>query len=334
MLQFDAKRVGALLAVGIAFCVLPFILPATMLPEITRLAVLAGAAMTLNLLVGATGLISMGQGLFFGLGAYAVAIGTIKHGLRYEYAALIGLALSIPLSLVAAVISLRARHLFFGLLTLAIGQVAFVLVARSYELTGGDDGLVGVTVPPWLDSDMARHLFAVGVLVAVGLFLLRLLASPFGTMLAAVRDNSDRIASLGGNPKLYEIMSMMIAGVLGTIFGIVSATTEGNVDPHLFSWMTSAMLLMMVALGGRSIFLGPILGTVVLEMSRVYVQIHSANSDLVVGLLVIVCALLFPEGLGTPFVAFVGKRLAKRGANGPANALASLDTTNTTGGHQ
>lgn len=324
MQYFDKKNIGALCAVGGVFCVLPFVMPTSMLPELTRLVVLAGAAMTLNLLVGATGLISMGQGLFFGFGAYAVAIGTIKLGVPYWRAALFGLVVAVPLSAVVALISLRARHLFFGLLTLAIGQVAFVLVARSYELTGGDDGLVGVAIPAWLEPDMARHLLAVGVLVGVGLFLLRLLASPFGTMLGAVRDNADRIASLGGNPKLYEIMAMVIAGTLGTVFGILSATTEGNVDPQMFSWATSAMLLMMVALGGRSLFLGPILGTVLLELSRAYTQIHSANADLVVGVLVIVCAVLFPEGLAPPVNDFIGRRLTGRLSRGDGNSMTSF----------
>jgi branched-chain amino acid transport system permease protein len=312
MQQFDLRRTGAFLIVCIALGVLPLLLPDTMTRELTRLAVLAGSATVLNLLVGTTGLISMGQGLFLGFGAYAIAICTIKYGIPYWYAALLGVTLAFPLSLLVALISLRARHLFFGLLTLAIGQVAFVLVARSYDLTGGDDGMVGIPVPSWLEMDLARHVLAVAVLAAIGLLLLHLLASPFGTMLAAVRDNADRVGSLGGNPRLYEIAAMVITGVLGTIFGIVSATTEGSVDPAMFSWTTSATLLMMVALGGRSIFLGPIIGTAVLELSRVYVQVHSANSDLVVGMIVIGCAVLFPEGLGHAFSVLAGKLSATR----------------------
>ena len=314
MLHFDLKRVGSLLAMGLIFALLPLVLPGTMQREITRLAVLAGSAMTLNLLVGAIGLISLGQGLFYGFGAYVVAVATINFHVSYWHAVLLALVLTVPLSLLVALISLRARHLFFGLLTLAIGQVAFIMVSRSYDLTGGDDGLIGVPVPAWLESGLPRHFVAVAILVAVGLFLLRLLASPFGTMLAAVRDNADRVASLGGNPWLYEVAVMVVGGFLGTIFGIVSATTEGNVDPGMFSWVTSAMFLMMVALGGRATFIGPVIGAVVLELSRVYVQMHSANSDLVVGMIVIVCAVLFPEGLGRAFHFLVSGRAGKRGS--------------------
>jgi branched-chain amino acid transport system permease protein len=298
MEQFNARRIAPLLAVAVIFALLPLVLSAATLPQATRVVVLAGTAMSLNLLVGATGLISMGQGLFFGLGAYVVALGTIRFNLGWTASAALALAVCLPLSLVVALISLRAKHLFFGLLTLAIGQVAFVFVSRNYKLTGGDDGLVGVTVPQWMDSDIAQHYFALAVLVLAGLALLRLLASPFGATLGAVRDNPDRVASLGGNPKLYEIGAMVAGGLLGTVFGIVWSCTEGSVEPNLFSWVTSAMLLMMVALGGRSMFLGPVIGAVILEVTRAWLQARSSNADLVVGIVVIACAVFFPEGVG------------------------------------
>jgi branched-chain amino acid transport system permease protein len=306
MEQFNARRLAPVFTCMVVLCLLPFVLSAAALPELTRLVVLAGVAMTLNLLVGATGLISMGQGLFFGFGAYVVALGTIRFHMGYGAAALLALAVSLPLSLLVALISLRARHLFFGLLTMAIGQVAFVFVSRNYKLTGGDDGLVGVEVPKWLDSGLAHHYFAVGVFFVVAVGLLRLLAPPVGATLGAVRDNPDRVASLGGNPKLYEIAAMLTAGVLATLFGVVWACTEGSVEPNLFSWVTSAMLLMMVALGGRAMFLGPLLGTVILEVSRAWIQTRSSNADLVVGGIVIACAVFFPEGIGPALKRMVG----------------------------
>lgn len=304
MEKFSAQRLAALLAAGLALCLLPLLLSPAALPEITRIVVLAGVAMCLNLLVGTSGLISMGQGLFLGFGAYAVALATLRFGRSFGEAALIAIVLSVPLSFIVALISLRARHLFFALLTMAVSQVAFVLVSRNYDLTGGDDGLFGIEPPAWLQSDLAQHYFAVAVFVAVSLVLVRLLASPFGATLGAIRDNPDRIASLGGNPKLYEVAVMVIGGVLTTVFGVVWAATEGGVEPNLFSWVTSALLLMMVALGGRSIFLGPLLGVLILEVSRVYLHKYSANSDLVVGALVIVCAVFFPEGVGPALQGF------------------------------
>lgn len=319
MQRFDFASVLPLAVIAALFALAPLVLPAAHLPAVTRLLVISGAAISLNVMVGATGLLSMGQGLFLGLGAYAVALGTIRFRLDYWTASALALALAVPLAALVALVSLRARHLFFGLITMAIGQVGFVFVSRNYQFTGGDDGLVGVVLPRWLDNDFAQHFFALGVFLVVGLMLLKVLASPFGAMLSAVRDNPNRVASLGGNPKTFEFVAMLLASVLGTLFGALWSCTEGSVEPGLISWVMSAMLLMMVALGGRSLFIGPVIGAAVLELSRDYVQAQSSNADLVVGLIVIACAVFFPEGLGLAFKA-LARRLAPASDAGTAAA--------------
>ena len=298
MEKFTLQRFLGLLAVGIVLCFVPMMIKASLLPEATRLVVLAGTAMVLNLLVGTTGLTSMGLGLLFGLGAYVVAVGLVKFGLSYGQTAVLALALSIPVSLLTAVIALRARHLFFGLLTMAMGQVAYVIVSRGFRLTGGDEGLVVTGLPDMLDSSKVQYYTALGALLLVALILMRVLASPFGALLGAVRDNYDRVASTGANPKHYEIAAMVLAGFLATGLGVIWSGTETSVDPSLLSWVTSTMLLMMVAIGGRRTFLGPLLGAAILEVSRAYVQSFSTHSNLVVGALVILCAVSFPEGIG------------------------------------
>lgn len=308
MEQLSIRRILFLLVLGLAAALLVLVIPEARLPGVTRVVMLTGGVMSLNLLIGNAGLVSMGHGLFLGFGAYVVAVANIKHGISLGLAAAAALAGSIVVASIAGVIALRARALFFALLTLALGQIAYVFVARNYTLTGGDDGLVGVTVPAWLDSDVAQHFLAVVVTVAICLAVMVLLASPFGAALRAVRDNADRVASLGGNPKLYEFTAFVIAGVLASISGIVAAATDQAVEPNLISWITGATLLVMVALGGRFTFFGPILGVVVLELTRSYVQTHSSHADLVVGLLVMLCAVAFPEGIGPRLKALVSWR--------------------------
>ena len=305
MESLTLRRVIALALAGLLVAMLPLVVSTAALPGITQIVVLAGTAMGLNLLVGAAGLVSMGQGLFFGLGAYGVAIANIKYGVSYGSAAFIALMITVPIAALCAFIALRAKALFFALLTLALGQVAYVFVARSYTLTGGDDGMVGLILPAWLSDDVAQHVFAAAVTTLVCLTLLILLASPFGATLRAVRDNRERVASLGGNPKFYEFTAFVIAGVLVAVMGTVWVATEGSVEPTVLSWTTSAILLVMVALGGRSMFVGPIIGTIVLETSRTFIQAHSSHSDLVVGLLVVLCAVAFPEGIGPPIFAYI-----------------------------
>ena len=292
------RRALSIVLLGLTAALLVLVVPESRLPAVTRTVMLAGAAMSLNLLIGNAGLVSMGHGLFLGFGAYVVAIGSVKHGLSLSWCIALAISSAVVLAVVSAIVALRARALFFGLLTLALSQVAFVFVARNYALTGGDDGLVGITVPKWLDSDLTQHFVAVAVTTAVCLLLLMILASPFGAILRALRDNPERVASLGGHPKHIEFIAFVIAGVMAAIMGVVAAITDQAVEPTLISWTTGATLLVMVALGGRFTFLGPILGVVILETTRNLVQTHSEHSDLVVGLLVMGCALAFPEGIG------------------------------------
>lgn len=298
METLSARRIAGLLLLGLVAALLVFVIPDSHLRGMTRIVMLSGAVMSLNLLIGNAGLVSMGHGLFLGLGAYVVAVANIKFGVPLVWCALAAVPAALLVALVVGTIALRAKALFFALLTLALGQVAFVFVARSYSLTGGDDGLVGVEVPLWLESETAGYLLAVVVTTAVCALLLVLLASPFGATLRAVRDNPERVASLGGNPKLYEFAAFVIAGVLGAVMGIVSAATDRAVEPNIISWVTGATLLVMVALGGRFTFYGPIAGVVILELTRTNVQVFSTHADLVVGLLVVACAIAFPEGIG------------------------------------
>jgi branched-chain amino acid transport system permease protein len=301
MEHFTPRRILNLLAICAAFYAMPLLLSRAALPEATRIAVLAGTAISLNLLVGITGLISLAQGLFMGFGAYVTALGTLRYGLNFYQSGLLAVVATIPLSAIVALISLRARHLFFGLLTMAIGQVAFYFVSSQYELTGGEDGLAGVVVPHWLDSDLSHHITAVSVMLVVSLAILRLIGSPFGAVLAALRDNPDRVASLGGNPKLYEFVAFVLSGTFAAVYGVLFAAVEGNVDPTMISWTTSNLLIVMIALGGRFTFLGPIFGAVIIESVQAYTQSVSDNSDFVVGVLIIVCTLALPDGLGDIF---------------------------------
>ena len=293
-----SRKAMLVLSLGLLAALLVLVVPEARLHSFARVAILAGAAMSLNLLIGNAGLISIAQALFLGLGAYVIAVANIKYGVTFGKAAMFAIVASIVTSSVVAAIALRARALFFALLTLAIAQVFYVLVARNYDLTGGDDGLVGITIPMWADSEIAQYLLAVASTTVVSLALLALIASPFGATLRAIRDNSDRVASLGGNPKLYEFSAFVIAGVLASFSGVALAIIDRAVEPGLISWTTGTELLVMVALGGRSTFLGPIAGAVILELARSTVQRYSTHADLVVGLIVIACAVSMPEGIG------------------------------------
>lgn len=299
--QLSRRTIAAIIAIGVVVGALAYVVAPVDLSPLTRATVFIGAAMSLNLLIGNAGLISVGHGLFVGLGAYTVAVGTITFELPLAITVLIALGGSVVLALLTGLIALRAKALFFALLTLALSEVGFVYVSRSYAVTGGDDGLAGIPVPEWLFPAESQHLMAVAVTTVILLAVLVLLASPFGATLRAIRDNRDRVASLGGNPKLYELSAFMLAGVLGTVAGMSLAISDRLVTPEIISWTTGTLLLVMIAVGGRFSFFGPVLGVVLLELTRSEVQAVSVHADLVIGVVVIACAVAFPDGIAGRF---------------------------------
>jgi len=313
--RLSGTRIASVLILAVVAAALAWVVSPAALPGVTRIVVLAGAVMSLNLLIGNLGLISMGHGLFIGAGAYIVAVANVKYGVPVGQGALLAIGGAVLLAIVTGFMVLRARALFFALLTLAFSQVAFVFVARDYSLTGGDDGLVGIDIPAWLDGDVQKHLLAVATTTLVCLLILIMLASPFGATLRAIRDNRDRVASLGANPTFHEFVGYIIASALGAMVGVTAAVTREAVEPGVFSWVTGATLLVMVALGGRSAFFGPIVGLAILELTRSWVQSFSEHGDLAIGALVILCALLFPEGVA-PWAndVFAAHRARKREA--------------------
>lgn len=312
MERLSRTNVLVLVLLGIAVALLALVIPPAHLSGVGRTVMFAGAVMSLNLLVGNAGLISIGHGLFLGLGAYAVAIANITYGIAVGWAALIAISAAFVMAAITGAIALRARHLFFALLTLALGQVAFIWVSHNYDLTGGDDGLIGIEIPLWLWGDVQQYLLAVISTTLICLAMLVLLASPFGAALRAVRDNPQRVASLGQNPKIIEFAAFVISGVFGTLSGVIAALIDLSVSPETFSWVTGATLLVMVALGGRFSFYGPIVGVIILETSRTLVQMYSTHADLVVGLLVVLCAVLVPEGIVPPIKAWFAQRALPR----------------------
>lgn len=327
MERITLQRLATLICVGLFAAGLVLVVPESHMPGITRTVVLAGAAMTLNILIGNVGLISMGHGLFIGIGAYALAIANVKFGLSMWLGFVISVTVATFVGSAVAAIALRARHLFFSLLTLAIGQVGFVLVTRNYGWTGGDDGLVGIAVPDWLQTDIAQHLLAVATTSVISGLILVILASPFGVSLRAVRDNTERVASLGANPKLIEFSAMVLAGVLAAICGTVLAVTDQSVGPATLSWVTSATLLVMVALGGRSMFYGPILGVVVVETLRNFAHGFSEHSNILVGLVIICCAIAFPEGIASIATRVSRARLGRKNTLGQMDSIPTQRAT-------
>nr|WP_246206326.1 branched-chain amino acid ABC transporter permease [Propylenella binzhouense] len=233
----------------------------------TRVMILALAAMSLDLILGYGGLVSFGHAAFLGIGAYAVGIAA-EEGLTEGLAVFpLAIAAAALFALATGAVSLRTRGVYFIMITLAFGQMAF-FTAISLSAYGGDDGLtiwgrtefLGGTP---LEDDRAFYFVVLGCLAACYLLARAIVASRFGRVLQAARQSPGRVAALGLDPFAYQLAAYAIAGGFAGLAGALLANHTEFVSPAYMSWHRSGELIVMVILGGMGSFHGAILGAIV-----------------------------------------------------------------------
>ncbi|MGE5502840.1 MAG: branched-chain amino acid ABC transporter permease [Actinomycetota bacterium] len=295
---------------------------AFLMQKLTGVMILAVLAMSLDLLVGVCGLVSLGHAAFFGLGGYWLAM----LSPQYEAA---NLWVVLPLALLgtaaaAAVVgflSIRTSGIYFIMVTLAFGQMGFYFFNDS-KLAGGSDGtyiyvkpaveLFGRTVVD-LDSKVAFFYVAFGVLVGSYLLLRVLLASPFGRVVRAIGVNEHRVRGLGYNPAAYKLVTFTIGGTVAGLAGFLAATQYGFVNPAMLSWHQSGQVLVMVILGGMGTLFGPILGAFLLELARMGFESLTEHWLALLGAMIIAIVLVLPRGVAGLALDLAGARRADGG---------------------
>ena len=274
----SAKRSRSLAAELLTFSVLaalPFAVNSPFYVTMFTQAMIFGiAAMSLDLLLGYTGLASFGHAAFFGIGAYAAGL----VGVHFSAALPITLGASICGAALAAcvggLLAIRAAGIYFIFLTLALSQMVFAIAFKWRALTGGDDGLTGIPRPTlWLlDSvvdtadNKVYYLLTLIFFVLAYLLLRRIVSSSFGTVLVGIRENSGRMSTVGYHVQAYKIAAFAIAGAFAGLSGGLFAHQFQLVTPDQVHWQTSATLLIMVVLGGTGSLVGPALGALVIVL--------------------------------------------------------------------
>jgi branched-chain amino acid transport system permease protein len=275
---------------------------------VTKVMILAIFAMSLDLLVGYTGLVSFGHAAFFGVGAYALALATPK----YEAASL---WLTLPAAVLAAGLAacavglfvLRVRGVYFIMVTLAFAQM-FYFVVHDTDLGRGSDG-ISMNFKPTADLagirllDLANptHVYYVVLagLVAVFAFLRTLLRSPLGRALQGIHVNEHRMLSLGFPVFRYKLASFTIAGALGGLAGYLSALQFGFVNPELLSWHQSGNVLLMLILGGLGSLRGAVVGAFAFVLLQEAFQAVTGHWQLLFGATILLVVTFLPGGLGS-----------------------------------
>lgn len=250
-------------------------------------------AMSLDLLMGYTGLMSFGHAAFFGVGAYTVAVLGALFGIHPVLGALAAVCLAALLAVAIGFFCIRASGVYFIMLTLAFAQLLYTVALKWRSVTGGSDGMVA----PRLGSGVETYCAVLVMLVIVYFGLRRLIASPLGQVLIGIRENEARMRSAGYATARYKLLSFVIAGCLGAIAGALFAMHNGFVSPAVLFWMLSGEGMIMVVLGGTGTLVGPMIGTAVFLLLKHFVSLHSAHWELLVGATFIACVMFFKQGI-------------------------------------
>ena len=295
-----------LLAVLLALAAFPLVGEKFYIQFVTKVMIMALFAMSLDLLVGYAGLVSLGHALPFGLAAYALMLMTPEYqapGFWLSIAAsMSGAAIA---SLVVGLLVLRTSGIYFIMVTLAFGQMAYYYVHDSKHL-GGSDGKYIYVRPAlemfgWKPFDLENPAHFYYVVLALMVFVYTtiriLLASPFGRVVVAIRENEHRLRMLGYATFRYKLVCFILAGMLAGLAGWLAAAHDGLVNPEMLSWHQSGQLLMMVILGGMGTPAGPILGAAALKALELVFQGWTKHWQLLLGLFIVASVLFMPRGL-------------------------------------
>jgi branched-chain amino acid transport system ATP-binding protein/branched-chain amino acid transport system permease protein len=313
MLPLPRPAVALVLAaLLVAALVLPFFVGSYGVKFATRVLVLAIFVVSLDFLIGITGLVSFGHAMFFGFGAYAVYFVSPVDAPANGFVAF-PLAILAAGALAAAIgaVAVLTRGFYFIMVTLAFGEMMFSLF-HDTRFAGGSDGAYINVKPEFalgaltlvdLERRVAFYYVCLGLLVAAWLGLLALARGPFGRVLQGVRWNEARAGALGFNTYAYKLASFSVAGAVGGLAGALFATIDGYVTPDLFGWRQSGLAIMMVVLGGVGTLFGPILGAAlyagveeVLKTAS-WVGRVADHWSLALGIFLIAAVLAAPRGL-------------------------------------
>jgi branched-chain amino acid transport system permease protein len=282
-------------------------------------------ATSLNLLVGVTGLVSFGHAAYFGIGAYTTGLLMKKLAVPFLLAFPAAGVLAGGFALVFGFFCVRLTRIYFAMLTLAFAQIVWAICFKWNEVTGGEQGMPEI---PYPDFDRISSLplvggwrtseyfyFATLIIVAICLWLLRrIIGSPFGRMLATIRENAERAEFIGVNVRRYELAAFVLAGAFAGLAGGLFGIFNRGVFPDFAYWTKSSEVLIMTLLGGMGTFYGPALGALVLILLNQQITSYTEYWPFVLGVILVVLLFVFPGGLAGAAQAFARRMWSARRA--------------------
>lgn len=314
----DAILAGAAL---LLLLLLPVLIPHPALRDFVVYCIAYGLlAMSLNLLVGFTGLVSFGHAAYFASGAYVFGLLMQSGRVAVPVAMLAAVGGTALLALAIGAICVRLQEIYFAFLTLAFQMFIHSIILTWVALTGGDQGLMGgIPRPPFLGIDLndgrTLYAFCVVVFVACVLAMRQIAESPFGYTLRMIRDNPQRANFVGVNVPRVKLAIFVIASSMASVGGIVLALFVSGAYPEFAFWTTSGEAIFMIMLGGTQLFIGPLVGTIMLQALNHYVTIYTEYHGLVLGSVILIFVLGLRRGLADFIYEWAMSRRIRRAAS-------------------
>jgi branched-chain amino acid transport system permease protein len=285
----------------VALCFAPFVLSLFHLNLLSEILIFAILALSLNVLVGFTGLVSLGHAAFFGVGAYTAGLVAQNLSSNIIVSVLMAILLSVFVAAIIGVFCLKVSGFYFLMLTLAFSQMIYSFIYQSTNLTGGSNGLSGIpraTLGGFEFSNAVYIFYLILLVFFVTYAALRIVVnSPFGQVLIGIRENETRVKSMGYNTSIYKYTAFLIAGGFGGMAGSLYTYFNGFIAPSDVYWTMSGAVLIMVLIGGAGTILGPVLGAALFVILETLISSYTNSWMMIVGSVFIIFVIFFPKGI-------------------------------------
>jgi branched-chain amino acid transport system permease protein len=292
-----SKWFGLVAGIFVVLFILPQFAPRFYVYILALIYVTALLAMSLNMVVGHGGLFQFHHGVFYGVGAYTVALMLTKTKLPVVVGFIAGPIVAAFIGLLIGWFCVRLTRLYFGMLQISLGSLIWAIVFRWYGFTGGDDGIHGIPMPSILSSLNSSYYFILIILVICLIVMYMILQSPFGNTLHAIRDNPQRCEAVGINVRRYQLGGIVVATFFAGVAGVLFVALERSVFADLLFWVLSLEIFIMCLLGGWFTFAGPVLGAAMTVALRTFVGKYTEYWTLILGVILILVIFFLPEGV-------------------------------------
>jgi len=269
--------------------------------------IFAMLAMSINILLGYTGLATLGQAAIFGIGTYVVGYMTTKMGQPLYVTVPAGILGTMIVAAIFGIFAVRTSGIYFLMITLAQGMIIWGLAFRWNSVTNAENGIRGISRPEWLAEYSSYYYLILIVLLIVLALIYRIVNSPFGLTLKGIRESEGRMRTLGYNVTLHKFLGFLVAAFFAGLAGSLYAFHNNFVSPSTIEFARSAEALLMVILGGSGTMLGPILGAFVVTFGQHQFSLYTDRWPMIIGAIYVVTIMTAPDG-------FVGawRRLSAR----------------------